>query len=68
MPSKAEITGGIEYTVCVLKEALRKYTLVPVVARNALEDDTLGTIDVPAGTKVFLNLKVRECPGLLSAV
>ena len=46
--------------VCVLKEALRKYSLVPVVTRNAVEEDQLGTLTVPAGTKIFINMKVPK--------
>jgi cytochrome P450 len=57
MPSN-EAIGKLTYTVCTLKEALRKYSLVPVVTRNALDDDKIGNINIPAGTKIFINAKV----------
>ena len=44
--------------MCVLKEALRKYSLVPVVTRNTVEDDQLGDLQIPAGTKIFINMQV----------
>jgi hypothetical protein len=57
MPA-CSVVNGAKYTVCVLKEALRKYSLVPVITRNAVEDDVIGSLQIPSGTKLFLNLKV----------
>eukprot|EP00123_Amoebidium_parasiticum_P010284 comp20006_c0_seq1/m.24492 comp20006_c0_seq1/g.24492 ORF comp20006_c0_seq1/g.24492 comp20006_c0_seq1/m.24492 type:complete len:527 (-) comp20006_c0_seq1:146-1726(-) len=55
----------LNLTVNVLKEALRKYTLVPVVSRYAAEDDEIDGVHVPAGTKVFINIKaVHNNPDL----
>ena len=59
MPSKAAI-HTLEYTVCVLKEALRLHTPVPAVSRHTLADDVIGDVTVPANTKIFLNLKVDK--------
>eukprot|EP00668_Euglena_longa_P000649 GGOE01000788.1.p1 GENE.GGOE01000788.1~~GGOE01000788.1.p1 ORF type:complete len:517 (+),score=177.43 GGOE01000788.1:30-1580(+) len=46
--------GALEYTVWVLKEALRKYSVVPVVVRTSMEDTTLGEFPIPKGTNVCL--------------
>eukprot|EP00729_Bicosta_minor_P000691 gene691-20261_t len=56
MPSKGELQE-LKYTVAVLKESLRKYTLVPMVTRVSLEDDVMDGHTIPAGTKVFINMK-----------
>ncbi|EGD73964.1 hypothetical protein PTSG_05658 [Salpingoeca rosetta] len=39
------------------KETLRYYTLVPVVTREAVEEDDLCGVRVPAGCKVFIHIK-----------
>eukprot|EP00667_Euglena_gracilis_P004450 EG_transcript_4466 len=46
--------GALEYTVCVLKEALRRYSVVPVVVRTSEEDTMLGEYPIPKGTNVCL--------------
>jgi hypothetical protein len=56
LPPRAELERLV-YTVNVLKESLRLYTLVPVVSRVCVEDDVLGDQAVPAGTKIFLLVK-----------
>ena len=60
MPGKDEMSK-LEYTVSSLREALRKYSLVPLISRVAVEDDKIGALTIPAGTKLFLNLKVIHC-------
>lgn len=40
------------YTLAVLKEALRRYSVVPVVTRELVEDDTLAGYRIPAGTMI----------------
>lgn len=45
------------FTLAVLKEALRKYSVVPVVTRELLEDDVLAGHRVPAGTMVTCQLQ-----------
>jgi hypothetical protein len=48
-------------SVCpaVLKEALRRYSVVPVVTRSLKEDDVLGGHTVPAGSMVVCHIQVR---------
>mmetsp|Transcript_27719 Transcript_27719/g.60701 ORF Transcript_27719/g.60701 Transcript_27719/m.60701 type:complete len:523 (-) Transcript_27719:909-2477(-) len=43
---------GMVYTLSVLKEALRKYSVVPVVTRILAKDDELMGHTVPAGTMI----------------
>jgi len=53
----------LSYTQNVLKEALRKYYIVPVVTRIALEDDVVGGYNIPKRTKVvvpILSVHTRE--------
>lgn len=57
LPSAKELSQ-LTYTVNALKESLRLYSLVPVVTRVTKEDDVLGDQPVPAGTKIFVNIKV----------
>lgn len=45
----------------MLKEALRRYSVVPVVTRSLKEDDTLGGHTVPAGAMVVCHLQVCVC-------
>eukprot|EP00879_Flechtneria_rotunda_P019652 GHRR01020649.1.p1 GENE.GHRR01020649.1~~GHRR01020649.1.p1 ORF type:complete len:480 (+),score=98.10 GHRR01020649.1:247-1686(+) len=45
------------YTLSVLKEALRRYSVVPVVTRSLKEDDCLGGNTVPADTMVVALLQ-----------
>jgi beta-ring hydroxylase len=49
-----ETLRGLSYTQNALKEALRKYAIVPVVTREAIEDDILGDFSIPKNTKVVL--------------
>jgi len=44
----------LTYTHNVLKEALRKYYIVPVVTRVATEDDVIGGYTIPKATKVVI--------------
>jgi cytochrome P450 len=53
----------LSYTQNVLREALRKYYIVPVVTRVATEDDVIGGYTIPKGTKVvipILSVHTRE--------
>jgi hypothetical protein len=45
----------------VLKEALRRYSVVPVVTRSLKEDDMLGGQPVPAGAMIVCHIQVRVC-------
>jgi cytochrome P450 len=56
LPHKDEV-DKLEYTVRALKESLRKYTLVPMVVRVCAKDDVMDGHPVPAGTKIFINMK-----------
>lgn len=48
---------GMAYTLSVLKEALRRYSVVPVVTRSLKEDDVLGGHTVPAGSMVVCHIQ-----------
>jgi len=48
--------------LAVLKEALRRYSVVPVVTRSLKEDDMLGGHAVPAGAMIVCHLQVRPNP------
>lgn len=50
-PSRRDV-DGMTYTLSVLKEALRKYSVVPVVTRVLAKDDELLGHKVPAGTMI----------------
>lgn len=54
----------LTYTHNVLKEALRKYYIVPVVTRVAVEDDEIGGYKIPAATKVVIPILVCICAPL----
>lgn len=41
MPESAEL-NNLVYTQCCLKEALRKYSVVPIVTRETVKDVTIG--------------------------
>lgn len=41
LPSNDVINDGLVFTLCCLKEALRKYSNVPVVVRQAVKDVVL---------------------------
>ena len=49
---------------CGAQETLRLYSLVPVVVREAQEDDDLEGLFVPAGTKIMINTKVSGSKSL----
>eukprot|EP00958_Prasinococcus_capsulatus_P021048 scaffold2804_cov371-Prasinococcus_capsulatus_cf.AAC.15 len=61
--------GSLDYTFAVLKEALRKYSVVPAVTRTCVKDDQYevaskgGKVDiltVPRGTTVILNIEAAH--------
>ena len=45
------------YTECVLKETLRLYSVVPIVAREAVADDELGGYFIARGTRIFVHIQ-----------
>ncbi len=51
----AEDIPQLQYTTMVIKEALRLYPPVWIVARTPLEDDEVGGYHIPAGTIVYLS-------------
>ena len=55
-----ESLKALTYTVNTLKESLRLYTLVPMVVRICSEDDEIDGQAIPAGSKIFMLLKVRS--------
>jgi len=58
-PTRAA-ADGMDYTAAVLKEALRKYSVVPVVTRTLAVDDELMGHAVPAGTMIVCNLQATH--------
>jgi beta-ring hydroxylase len=56
-PSQEIALKGLEYTEAVLRESLRRYTLVPVVTREAVEEDELGGFHIPAGAKIVVAIE-----------
>mmetsp|Transcript_26506 Transcript_26506/g.67408 ORF Transcript_26506/g.67408 Transcript_26506/m.67408 type:complete len:518 (-) Transcript_26506:88-1641(-) len=50
-PARRDVDGMI-YTLAVLKEALRKYSVVPVVTRKLAADDELHGHKLPKGTMI----------------
>ena len=51
-----------DYTTAVLRESLRKWSVVPLVVREAMRDDTLphvdgiGAVNIPKGTNIAINV------------
>jgi len=57
--------GDLVYSECCLKESLRKYSVVPVVVRNILEDVTLHDQYIPKEATVFIMIQgVHHRPDL----
>ncbi|MCB9741669.1 MAG: cytochrome P450 [Alphaproteobacteria bacterium] len=52
-PPTLEDLKQLPYTLQVVKEVLRLYPAIPFYARDAVEDDSLGGYEVPAGTAVM---------------
>ena len=61
--------GSLDYTFAVLKEALRKYSVVPVVTRSCVKDDVFEVVGkdgktqrltVPKGATVVLNIEAAH--------
>jgi cytochrome P450 len=57
VPSQEIALKGLEFTEAVLREALRRYTLVPVVTREVVEDDELGGFAIPKGAKIVVAIE-----------
>nr|QKY15332.1 cytochrome P450 (CYP746A1) [Polytomella parva] len=58
-PSRRQV-DGMTYTFSVLKEALRRYSVVPVVTRRLAVDDELLGHKVPKGTMVICNVQATH--------
>ncbi|KAL4435224.1 hypothetical protein ABPG77_001906 [Micractinium sp. CCAP 211/92] len=56
VPSR-EAVDGMEYCLAVLKEALRKYSVVPVVTRNLNADDELLGHSIPRGSWLIVHIQ-----------
>ena len=55
LPTSGEL-DELRYTEQVINESLRLYSPIHSISRVALEDDTLGGYDVPAGTTIYVSL------------
>jgi cytochrome P450 len=65
MPSAEQLKDTLAYTECVLKETLRLYSIVPIVSREAVEDDVVEGYFVPAGTRLFVHVQaIHRDPSL----
>jgi len=51
------VRDGLKYTQNVLREALRKYSIVPVVTRQAVEDEQVGDYFFPKGSKIAIPIR-----------
>lgn len=56
LPGREKL-NELKYTLLCLKETLRFYTPVPIISRVAAADDVIDGHHIPAGTKVFVNVK-----------
>jgi cytochrome P450 len=56
-PSRPGV-DAMGYTLAVVKESLRKYSVVPVVTRKLAADDELLGHKMPAGIMVACHLQV----------
>lgn len=52
-----EAVEGMQWTLCALKESLRKYSVVPVVTRNMNTEDTLSGHKLPAGSWIIVHIE-----------
>lgn len=59
-PCRREV-DTMTFTLAVLKETLRKYSVVPVVTRHLAKDDELLGHKLPAGIMVACVLQVCAC-------
>ena len=51
------IKDGLQFTQAALKESLRKYSVVPVVTRQLVEDDDLCGYHIPKGTIIVIPIQ-----------
>jgi len=54
------VEGGLDYTLCVLKETLRKYSVVPAVTRLCTMDTDLCGYRIPKGTHIICLLQATH--------
>lgn len=54
------VEGGLDYTLCVLKETLRKYSVVPAVTRLCTMDTDLCGYKIPKGTHIICLLQATH--------
>eukprot|EP01147_Barroeca_monosierra_P011061 gene11061-3129_t len=67
LPPRKDL-NRLTYVLNALKETLRKYSLVPVVTREAVQDDDLCGVRVRSGCKIFVNIKaVHHNPNVWNA-
>lgn len=56
VPTAAQLMGELPYTTAAIKEAMRLYPAAPLNSRRAIEDDSIGGYDVPAGSDMVLSV------------
>ena len=64
-PDATSLKSSLGYCEAVLKETLRLYSIVPIVSREAVADDTLCGYHIPAGTRLFVHIQaIQQDPDL----
>uniref|UniRef100_A0A7S3CVE0 Cytochrome P450 n=1 Tax=Palpitomonas bilix TaxID=652834 RepID=A0A7S3CVE0_9EUKA len=58
MPNFDAAKDGLQYTLAVLKETLRMYSVVPVVTRQCVETDKFEGFEIPSGVRVVIPMYV----------
>ena len=54
---RREAVEAMELTLACLKESLRKYSVVPVITRNLVDDDELCGHKIPAGSWIIMHVQ-----------
>ena len=60
-PTREQV-DKMDLTHAVLKETLRKWSVVPVITRRVAEDDTVAGFTIPKNTVINISLKVSTSP------
>lgn len=60
LPDAETMKELLAFTDCVLKETLRLYSVVPIVAREAVEDDVVEGYFVPAGSRILVHVQAMH--------